>query len=216
MDWPLYSRSFFLVLSSHGTRRLSRFPQPKALVLLQILLPQCHLTLLSVATKLPVYLNTSMPRAQDQLTKLSGTVLICTVMGNFMTLLGTMDGSEMMANIVALGILVVTVIINIGIQMGTGVIYVFLPEHAVIMFLFLVLLVMLCSTAIMIPPARKLLKEQHIQKLSSDEELRTVMVPNSYGIHIFSDIPSSEESRGFSLGSHIGLEDQQPENNFIQ
>ncbi|RWR78219.1 hypothetical protein CKAN_00674200 [Cinnamomum micranthum f. kanehirae] len=130
------------------------------------------LTLLSVATKLPVDLNTSMPRAQDQLTKLSGTVLICTVMGNFMTSLGTMDGSEMMANIVALGILVVTVIINIGIQMGTGVIYVFLPEHAVIMFLMFVLLVMLCSTAIMIPPAKNLLKEQYFQKRSSDEELR--------------------------------------------
>lgn len=119
------------------------------------------LTLLSIATKVPVDLNTFMPRNQDQLTKLSGTVLICTVMGNFMTSLGTMGGSEMVANVLALGILVVVVIVNIGIQMSTGVIYVFLPEHAVIMFLMIVLLVMLCSTAITAPTAKKLLDAQY-------------------------------------------------------
>ncbi|RWR94638.1 LOW QUALITY PROTEIN: hypothetical protein CKAN_02394000 [Cinnamomum micranthum f. kanehirae] len=35
-----------------------------------------------------------MPSSQDQLTKLSGTIFICTVMGNFLTSLGTMDESE--------------------------------------------------------------------------------------------------------------------------
>eukprot|EP00268_Persea_americana_P045030 TRINITY_DN4569_c0_g2_i2.p1 TRINITY_DN4569_c0_g2~~TRINITY_DN4569_c0_g2_i2.p1 ORF type:complete len:679 (+),score=100.37 TRINITY_DN4569_c0_g2_i2:217-2253(+) len=129
------------------------------------------LILLSVATKLPVDLNTSMPRPHDQLTKLSGTVLICTVMGNFITSLGTMDGSEMIANVVALGILVVTVIVNIGIQMGTGVIYVFLPEHAVIMVFMLVLLVILCSIAITAPTAKELLEEQYKEVLRSDDEV---------------------------------------------
>ncbi|RWR78220.1 hypothetical protein CKAN_00674300 [Cinnamomum micranthum f. kanehirae] len=129
------------------------------------------LALLSVATKLPVDLNTSMPRPQDQLTKLSGTVLICTVMGNFITSLGTMDGSEMIANVVALGILVVTVIVNVGIQMGTGVIYVFLPEHAVIMVFMLVLLVILCSTALTAPTAKELLEEQYNEVLHSDDEV---------------------------------------------
>ncbi|XXG57311.1 hypothetical protein AAC387_Pa03g4497 [Persea americana] len=129
------------------------------------------LILLSVATKLPVDLNTSMPRPHDQLTKLSGTVLICTVMGNFITSLGTMDGSEMIANVIALGILVVTVIVNIGIQMGTGVIYVFLPEHAVIMVFMLVLLVILCSTAITAPTAKELLEEQYKEVLRSDDEV---------------------------------------------
>lgn len=41
------------------------------------------LTLLTVATKLSVDLNTSMPRRQDQLTKLSSATLICTVIANF-------------------------------------------------------------------------------------------------------------------------------------
>ncbi|RWR89816.1 hypothetical protein CKAN_01888700 [Cinnamomum micranthum f. kanehirae] len=128
------------------------------------------LTLLSVATELPVDLNTSIPRPQDQLAKLSGTVLICTVMGNFITSLGTMDESELISNVLALGILVLTVIVNIGIQMGTGVIYAFLPEHAVIMSLMLVLLVLLCSTAITAPTAKKLLEKQYDEiQMSSDE-----------------------------------------------
>eukprot|EP00268_Persea_americana_P045028 TRINITY_DN4569_c0_g1_i4.p1 TRINITY_DN4569_c0_g1~~TRINITY_DN4569_c0_g1_i4.p1 ORF type:complete len:707 (+),score=84.83 TRINITY_DN4569_c0_g1_i4:217-2337(+) len=128
------------------------------------------LTLLSVATKLPVDLNTSMPRPQDQLAKLSGTVLICTVMGNFITSLGTMDESELISNVLALGILVLTVIVNTGIQMGTGVIYAFLPEHAAIMFLMLVLLVILCSTAITAPTAKKLLEKQYDEiQMSPDE-----------------------------------------------
>ncbi|RWR78217.1 hypothetical protein CKAN_00674000 [Cinnamomum micranthum f. kanehirae] len=75
-------------------------------------------TLLTVATKLPVDLNASMPRPEDQLEKLSGTVLICTVMGNLMTSLGKMDGPQLIANVIAVGILVVTVIVNIGTQMG--------------------------------------------------------------------------------------------------
>ncbi|KAK7835725.1 hypothetical protein CFP56_023198 [Quercus suber] len=88
------------------------------------------LTLIATAIKLAVDLNTPMPRRQDQLAKLSSTVFICTVMGNSMPSLGTMENKEMAMNIIALGILVITVIANICIQLGTGVIYVFWKEHA--------------------------------------------------------------------------------------
>ncbi|XP_058086480.1 uncharacterized protein LOC131233712 [Magnolia sinica] len=54
------------------------------------------LTLLAIATKLPVDLSTPMPLPQDQLTKLSGTVLICTAMANFMPSLGTMEDSQLL------------------------------------------------------------------------------------------------------------------------
>ncbi|XP_058106294.1 uncharacterized protein LOC131249500 [Magnolia sinica] len=129
------------------------------------------LTLLSIATKLPLDLNTSMPRRQDQLTKLSGTILICTAMGNFMTSLGTMEDSEMLSNIVALAILVITMVVNIGIQMGTGVIYAFLPEHAVIMFFIIVLLMIFAFSGLTIPTAKQLLEQQYDKKheLASDE-----------------------------------------------
>ncbi|XP_077242361.1 uncharacterized protein LOC143882845 [Tasmannia lanceolata] len=121
------------------------------------------LTFLSIATKLPVDLNTSMPRREDQLTKLSSTVLICTVMGNFMPSLGTMEDSEMLSNVVAMGIFVITVIVNVGIQMGTGVIYVFLPEHAAIMFFMLVLLVILTSSALTVSTTKDLLEKKYDQ-----------------------------------------------------
>ncbi|XXG75880.1 hypothetical protein AAC387_Pa08g0355 [Persea americana] len=121
------------------------------------------LTLLSIITKLPADLNTSMPSRQDQLTKLSSTVLLCTVMSNFMPSLGKMEDSELLTNIVALAILVVTITVNVGIQMGTGVIYAFIPEHAVIMLFMLLLLVLLAFSALTVPTTKKIL--QHGYKL---------------------------------------------------
>ncbi|KAG2681515.1 hypothetical protein I3760_11G149000 [Carya illinoinensis] len=116
------------------------------------------LTLLAVATKLSVDLNTSMPRRQDQLAKLSSTILICTVMGNSMPSLGTMENSDMFTNIVALGILVITVIVNVCIQLATGVIYVFWGEHVFIMFIMIVLLLLLSFSALTVPNTKQYLE----------------------------------------------------------
>ncbi|XP_040987836.1 uncharacterized protein LOC121235558 [Juglans microcarpa x Juglans regia] len=116
------------------------------------------LTLLAVATKLSVDLNTSMPRRQDQLAKLSSTILVCTVMGNSMPSLGTMENSDMFMNIVALGILVITVIVNVCIQLATGVIYVFWGEHVFIMFIMIVLLLLLSFSALTVPNTKQYLE----------------------------------------------------------
>ncbi|XP_058106286.1 uncharacterized protein LOC131249492 [Magnolia sinica] len=122
------------------------------------------LTFLSIATKLPVDLNTSMPRREEQLAKLSGSILICTTMGNFMTSLGTMEDSEMLSNVFALAIFVITVVVNVSIQMGTGVIYAFLPEHTVILFFMIILLVVLVSSSLTVPTAKQLLEKQYDKK----------------------------------------------------
>ncbi|MED6215789.1 hypothetical protein PIB30_001407 [Stylosanthes scabra] len=45
------------------------------------------LTLIGVAVKLSVDLNTSMPQRSDQLAKLSSSAFICTIMGNIAILL---------------------------------------------------------------------------------------------------------------------------------
>lgn len=127
----------------HGFHRWKRWFPCKYFTLNAV-----SLTLLSIATKLPVDLNTFMPSHEDQLSKLSSAVLICTVMCNFITSLGAMDNSELISNVIALVILVITVIANIGIQMGTGVIYAFLPEHAIIMLFMLLLLLIKFSTVI--------------------------------------------------------------------
>ncbi|XP_057810479.1 uncharacterized protein LOC131024933 [Salvia miltiorrhiza] len=122
------------------------------------------LTLIGVAVKLAVDLNTSMPQAQDQLAKLSSTAFICTAIGNSMPSLGAMETNELMMNVVALGILVVTVIVNVCIQLGTGVIYVFWYEHAVVMFLMVVLFAILISSSIAIPATKSVLDMKYDKK----------------------------------------------------
>ncbi|KAJ4833726.1 hypothetical protein Tsubulata_036334, partial [Turnera subulata] len=122
------------------------------------------LTIITVATKLSVDLNTPMPRRIDQLAKLSSGALICTVMGNSMPSLGSMDNSDLMTNMVAMGILVVTAIVNIGMQLGTGVIYIYWREHALIMFFMLVLLLILSFSAITVPTKKKHLEYRYRKK----------------------------------------------------
>ncbi|XP_065857900.1 uncharacterized protein [Euphorbia lathyris] len=122
------------------------------------------LTILTVATKLSVDLNTPMPRRIDQLSKLSSSALICTVMGNSMPSLGTMENNEMWMNLIALVILVITVIVNICIQLGTGVIYLYWKEHAVVMFLMLVLLLKLGFSALTVPTTKKHLEFKYKKK----------------------------------------------------
>ncbi|XP_057512135.1 uncharacterized protein LOC130794280 [Actinidia eriantha] len=122
------------------------------------------LTLIAVAAKLSVDLNTSMPRRQDQLAKLSSAALICTVMGNFLPSIGTMENQEIFMNVVALGILVITAIVNICIQLGTGVIFVFWKEHAFVMFLMLVLLAILSSSALTVPITKRYFDLKYTKK----------------------------------------------------
>ncbi|KAM7491234.1 hypothetical protein LguiA_034155 [Lonicera macranthoides] len=122
------------------------------------------LSLIAMAVKLSVDLNTSMPFRQDQLAKLSSTVFICTAIANSMPSIGNMKNKEMFMNIVALGILVITSIFNICIQLGTGVVYVFQKEHAFVMFLMLILLAILCSSALSVPTTKLYLEHKYKSK----------------------------------------------------
>ncbi|KAK9159665.1 hypothetical protein Syun_006006 [Stephania yunnanensis] len=105
------------------------------------------LTLLAIAAKIPVDLTTDMPSALDQLSKLTGTTLICICMGFLMPSLGINGESESWINMLALSILVVTVVINICIQLYTGVIILFRVEHIIVLCcMMLLLLALLCAT----------------------------------------------------------------------
>ncbi|KAK9102710.1 hypothetical protein Sjap_019964 [Stephania japonica] len=101
------------------------------------------LTLLSIAVKLPLDLTSSMPRVQDQLSKITGTTLICICMGFFMPSLGTCRKSECFKNMTALSIFVVTVVVNLCIQMYTGVIILFRGELIIVMCCMMILLMAL-------------------------------------------------------------------------
>ncbi|KAK9141171.1 hypothetical protein Scep_010852 [Stephania cephalantha] len=98
------------------------------------------LTLLSIAAKIPVDLTTKMPSAHDQLSKLTGTALICICMGFMMPSLGINRESENWSNVIALSILVVTVVVNICIQLHTGVIILFRAEHIIMICCMMLLL----------------------------------------------------------------------------
>ncbi|KAL5979846.1 hypothetical protein ACLOJK_038957 [Asimina triloba] len=118
------------------------------------------LTLLAIATKLPVDLSTPMPSAQEQFAKLSGTSLICVAMGHFMPSIGDMEDTQVILNLVPLVILVITVIVNICVQMSTGVIHAFIPEHIITLCFTLMMLLITCSSALAIPTMKGLLKQQ--------------------------------------------------------
>ncbi|CAA0408245.1 unnamed protein product [Arabidopsis thaliana] len=119
------------------------------------------LTFIAVGIKLSVDLNTSMPSRQDQLAKLSSTVFVCTVMGNSMPSLGIMDNNDLLMNLMALGILVITDVVNICIQLGTGAIYVFSEEHFLVVLLMLLMLMILCFSATTVPTTKRILESKY-------------------------------------------------------
>lgn len=101
------------------------------------------LTLLAICTKLPVDLTTAMPGAHDQLSKLTATTLLCVAIGFFSPSL-----ESRMSNKIALSILVITVVVNMCIQIGTGVIHVIVVEHIILMCCMFVLLLFVWYSAI--------------------------------------------------------------------
>ncbi|XP_004144315.1 uncharacterized protein LOC101215296 isoform X1 [Cucumis sativus] len=119
------------------------------------------LTLIAVAIKLCVDLNTSMPGREDQLAKLSSAVLMCTIMANCMPSLGSMENQEIFMNVMALGILVITLIVNVGMEIGTGVIYVYMKEHVSILISMLVLLGILSFSASVVPSTKSYLEMKY-------------------------------------------------------
>ncbi|PWA39284.1 hypothetical protein CTI12_AA572210 [Artemisia annua] len=80
------------------------------------------LTVIAVAMKLPVDLTTSMPGKVDQVAKLGSMAFMCSMMANLLPSLATMNSKELLSNIVALVLLVITLVVNICIQIATGVV----------------------------------------------------------------------------------------------
>ncbi|KAH7833729.1 hypothetical protein Vadar_009127 [Vaccinium darrowii] len=117
------------------------------------------LTLLAVATKLPVDLTTAMWYKTDVSAKLSSTVFVNTVMGNFLTSFASMDNNASLMNVVALGILVITIIVNACIQMVTTAIPTkILPEEKFVIISMLFLFVTLSFSVLTVPTTKRCLE----------------------------------------------------------
>ncbi|KAM7494091.1 hypothetical protein LguiB_028700 [Lonicera macranthoides] len=131
------------------------------------------LTLLGIAMKLPLDLSGYMPNKWDQLAKLCSIVFMCVTIGNFMPSLGPMDNKELLTNITALGILVITVAVNVFIQLYTGAIWAFKIEHTVVTSLMLLLFVILCFSALMIPISKQVVERKYREKHKMEEAQKT-------------------------------------------
>ncbi|CAK9173203.1 unnamed protein product [Ilex paraguariensis] len=109
--------------------------------------------------KLPVDLSTAMWGIIDRLAKLSSTVLMTTVMGNFFTSFASMDDHTIFMNITALGILVITIIVDVCIQIGNFVIhYSTWAEEIFVIICMLVLFIILSFSALTVPTTKRSLE----------------------------------------------------------
>ncbi|KAI3739550.1 hypothetical protein L2E82_29959 [Cichorium intybus] len=72
--------------------------------------------------KLPVDMNSPMPGTVDQAAKQGSLVFMCMMMANLMPSLASMDNKSLLANVIGLAILIITIIVNMSIEIYTGVI----------------------------------------------------------------------------------------------
>ncbi|CAI9275296.1 unnamed protein product [Lactuca saligna] len=137
------------------------------------------ITVIAVAMKLPVDLNSPMPGFLDQAAKQGSLVFMCMMMANLMPSLASMDNKSLLANVIGLAILIITIIVNIYMEINTGVIvpagigistaldrYTFMDVGYIYVALLLFLLILLISSAITAPLSKQILelKYQAISK----------------------------------------------------
>ncbi|KAL8457850.1 hypothetical protein ACS0TY_035644 [Phlomoides rotata] len=125
------------------------------------------LTVLAVATKLPVDLNTNMLNPTDAFAKYTSLIFLITSLANFMTSLGSMNDREILANVVALFIFVITVAGNVCIQLIELHEFIEFCIHLSIMFSTIFLLLLLTTTvslAVAVPNIKRSLELKYQEK----------------------------------------------------
>ncbi|XP_019149836.1 PREDICTED: uncharacterized protein LOC109146636 [Ipomoea nil] len=121
------------------------------------------LTVLGVATKLALDLNNPMPGSFDQFSKLSSVIFMATSMANFTPSLGAMNNKDVLLNMTALVILLITLLVNVSIQLGTGLIFLFRVELVLaVCFAFLLFWMMSCS-ALVVPTTKMILERKYLE-----------------------------------------------------
>ncbi|KAK4437256.1 hypothetical protein Salat_0059500 [Sesamum alatum] len=135
-----------------------------------------YLTILGVAMKLPMDLNTLLVYESDGLARLSSLIFMSTAMSNFMSSLGSMKDKEILMNVVALGIFVIAIAGNVCIQtFQLKKVYSdiqFINADMVLTVLMLLALATLVSSAITLPTSKRSLvsKYQEMHKVAMREE----------------------------------------------
>lgn len=123
------------------------------------------ITFLGVATKITADITGSMPGLCEQLAKLSGAVLVCITMSRAASSLGKMDAGETLSNLIALGILVITLFVDMWIQIHSGVVTDFVAWYAacsiVMLHLFFVVVCHTISTKALMKPLKENYSSKH-------------------------------------------------------
>ncbi|XP_022865118.1 uncharacterized protein LOC111385001 [Olea europaea var. sylvestris] len=132
------------------------------------------LTLLAVTLKLPMDFTANTLGMNESIARVSSLVFMLIAMANFMTSLGTMDDNEMLLNLAALGIMIITVIGNVYAHLFA--MYSYLPgvlyEEIVATGFIFISLVMFCSSALTVLTTQSYIecKYQEMHKIALDEE----------------------------------------------
>ncbi|KAJ0736142.1 hypothetical protein HanPI659440_Chr11g0440221 [Helianthus annuus] len=133
------------------------------------------ITLIAIAMKLPVDLSTDS--YEFIRAKMVSIYFLVTMLANFLPSLGLMDDKELLMNIVALAILLITIVVNMGIQ-------IYLSSYWVTYLIYILPLLILWpfSVALTVPSMRKKLEHRynesqqlvssHQEKMFSAEELK--------------------------------------------
>ncbi|KAI3511562.1 hypothetical protein L1887_18717 [Cichorium endivia] len=77
------------------------------------------ITLIAISMKLPVDLNDHRPDNSDNRAKIASITFLVTILANSLPSLGLMDDKELLMNMVASGILIITITVNCWIQFST-------------------------------------------------------------------------------------------------
>ncbi|GKE97271.1 hypothetical protein Tco_1582126 [Tanacetum coccineum] len=133
------------------------------------------ITVITVAMKLPVDLTSEMPSTMDQTAKLGSLAFMCMSMVNLMPSLASMDNKTLLANVTGLSILVITVIVNIFIQINTGIIYDYVMVAYIYVAMMILLLIITISSSLTIPTSKEILefKYQATNKTPSTDQQQT-------------------------------------------
>ncbi|KAI3512237.1 hypothetical protein L1887_19546 [Cichorium endivia] len=115
------------------------------------------ISLIAISMKLPVDLTTEDHNGRDTTAKLVSMVFLVTMLANFLPSLGLMNEKELLMNIVALGILIITIAVNVLIQFSTRVHFITPLEMLILMFP----LPWPFSVALTVPASRRILQHQY-------------------------------------------------------
>ncbi|XP_047942874.1 uncharacterized protein LOC125189663 [Salvia hispanica] len=134
------------------------------------------LTVLAVAMKLPIDLTDVDITYDDKNARIGSVVLMSTAMSNFMTSLGAMENNEIVLNMAALGILVITIAGNEIIhlfKMQSSVTLELLPEMVISVVIMFSFLSTLCCMSLMAPGAKRYigLKYNEMRELVSNRQV---------------------------------------------